>query len=96
MACYSATVANQFYDQYKGCRLDCRDSVSVDQSGAPTPHSHWWNASKVEAVQPRGGGGGGVSGGGGMGPDFCEDPSFVPPEPLGHMAWTNEPVGTCK
>lgn len=28
--------------------------------------------------------------------DFCEDPTFVAPEPLGHHAWTNEPGGSCR
>ncbi|XP_054269193.1 uncharacterized protein LOC128990803 [Macrosteles quadrilineatus] len=82
MSCYSATVANQFYDELKGCRLDC--GVSKGEGGGPTPHSHWWNA-PGKVTSPKG-----------VGPDYCEDPEFVPPEPLGHMAWTNEPGGTCR
>lgn len=30
------------------------------------------------------------------GRDFCEDPMFVAPHPLGHQEWTNEPHSACR
>uniref|UniRef100_A0A1B6L390 Uncharacterized protein n=1 Tax=Graphocephala atropunctata TaxID=36148 RepID=A0A1B6L390_9HEMI len=84
MSCYGATVASQFYDQYKGCRLDC---VPSGAGAGPTEHSHWWND-----PQGRQGSAGGVT----QQPDYCEDPSFQPPTPLGHQAWSQEPGGICR
>lgn len=75
MCCFAATVANQFYDAKKGCKLDCNGG---------DPHSHWWN-------NPQG-----LAAGKDDDPDYGMDPNFVPPEPLGHQAWSYEPAGTCR
>uniref|UniRef100_A0A1B6IFQ8 Uncharacterized protein n=1 Tax=Homalodisca liturata TaxID=320908 RepID=A0A1B6IFQ8_9HEMI len=82
MSCYAATVANQFYDQWKGCKLDCVPSKTGREE-----HTHWWN-------DPQGRQGG--TGSSGQQPDYCEDPDFEPPTPLGHQAWSLEPGGTCR
>lgn len=87
MSCYAATVANQFYDQWKGCRLECGGP-----GGSTDPHSHWWN--KTEAV--KGGAAPPAPSASNKDTDYCEDSSFVPPEPLGHQAWSYEPGGICR
>ncbi|KAG8310683.1 hypothetical protein J6590_059483 [Homalodisca vitripennis] len=80
MSCYAATVANLFYDQWKGCKLDCVPSKTGREE-----HTHWWN-------EPQGRQGG--TGSSGQQPDYCEDPDFEPPTPLGHQAWSLEPGET--